>query len=197
MIAASEPTTTEDTTTQMAYVAQQQLDGYAEMVAHAIKRKAVFDKCVLAHRPGEVSFSKGQLVHIYHSDLDHTFKTDRKLLPEWSPPQRVVEHSLNSYKLEQLDGTPIAGNFSARRLRGFTPRDGTKLANEQAELEQRMADENPSASNEEDTVQEGVDIGGRDEQPWDDEDSSEASQSAQQAARTPPHKRGAHGVGEA
>ena len=166
------------------------------MVAHAIKRKAVFDKRVLAHRPGEVSFSKGQLVQIYHSDLDHMFKTDRKLLPKWSPPQRVVERSLNSYKLEQLDGTPIAGNFSARRLRGFTPRDGTKLANEQAELEQRMADENPSASDEEDTVQEGADIGGRDEQPWDDEDGSEASQSAQQAAR-PPHERGAHGVGEA
>ena len=196
MIAASEPTTTEDTTTQMAYVAQQRLDGYAEMVAHAIKRKAVFNKRVLAHKPGEVSFSKGQLVQIYRSDLDHTFKTDQKLLPKWSPPQRVVERSLNSYKLEQLDGTPIAGNFSARRLRGFTPRDGTKLANEQAKLEQRMADENPSASDEEDTVQEGADISGRDEQPWDDEDSSEASQSAQQAARLP-HERGAHGVGEA
>ena len=32
----------------------------------------------------------GDLVQIYQSDLDYTFKTERKLLPKWSPPQRVV-----------------------------------------------------------------------------------------------------------
>ena len=140
--AALEPITVNDTTTQMAYVAQQRLDGYAEMVAHAIKRKAVFDKCVLARRPGEVMFSKGQLVQNYQSDLDYTFKTDRKLLPKWSPPQRVVERELNSYTLEKLDGTPIPGHFSTRRLRRFIPREGTKLAEEQAEVERRIAEEN-------------------------------------------------------
>lgn len=61
---ASEPTTAEDTAVQMAYIAQQRLDGYTEMVAHAIKRKAVFDKQVLARKP-EIVFSKGQLVQIY------------------------------------------------------------------------------------------------------------------------------------
>ena len=96
---ATEPTTADDVTTQMAYVAQQRLDGYAEAVAHAIKRKAAFDKRVLARNPGEVIFSKGQLVQIYRSDLDYTFKTERKLLPKWSPPQRVVDRSLNSYTL--------------------------------------------------------------------------------------------------
>ena len=121
----------------MAYVAQQRLDGYAEMVAHAIKRKSAFDKRVLAHKPGEVTFSKGQLVQIYRSDLDYTFKTDRKLLPKWSSPQRVVERNLNSYTLEKLDGTPIAGLFSARRLREFTPREGTNLAREQAVIHLR------------------------------------------------------------
>ena len=46
--------------------------------------------------------------------------------------------------LEKLDGTPIPGRFSARRLRRFiyVPREGTKLAEEQAEVEKRMADEN-------------------------------------------------------
>jgi hypothetical protein len=83
----SEPVTNEDVTTQMAYVAQQRLDGYAEMVAHAIKRKAVFDKRVLARNPGEVVFLPGQLVQIYRNDLDYTFKTERKLLPKWSPPR--------------------------------------------------------------------------------------------------------------
>ena len=38
---------------QMAYVAQQRLDGYAEAVAHAIKCKTVFDKQVLSQKPGE------------------------------------------------------------------------------------------------------------------------------------------------
>jgi hypothetical protein len=33
---ATDPVTTEDIATQMAYVAQQRLDGYAEVVVHAI-----------------------------------------------------------------------------------------------------------------------------------------------------------------
>ncbi|KIJ89966.1 hypothetical protein K443DRAFT_36087, partial [Laccaria amethystina LaAM-08-1] len=57
-----------------------------EAVAHAARRKSVFDRKVLARKPGEVIFSKGQLVQVYHSDLDDTFKTERKLLPKWSPP---------------------------------------------------------------------------------------------------------------
>ena len=136
--ASLEPVTAIDATTQMAYVAQQRLDGYAEMVAHAIKRKTVFDKRVLAHKPSEVIFSKGQLVQIYRSDLDFTFKTERKMLPKWSTPQRVTTRNLNSYTLERLDGTPIAGQFSARRLRKFTPKEGTALAAEQTEVEERV-----------------------------------------------------------
>ncbi|KAI0363824.1 hypothetical protein BV20DRAFT_910534, partial [Pilatotrama ljubarskyi] len=82
--------TEEDATTHIAYVAQQHLDGYDEAVRHAIKRKTVFDRRVLASQPGEVVFEKGALVQIYRSDLDYTFKTSRKLLPKWSPPHRVV-----------------------------------------------------------------------------------------------------------
>jgi hypothetical protein len=140
-----EPVTTDDVAIQMAYVAQQRLDGYAEMVAHAIKRKSTFDKRVLARKPGEVTFPKNTLVQIYRSDLDFTFKTDRKLLPKWSSPQRVVSRNLNSYTLEKLDGTPITGLFSARRLREFIPREGTKLAQEQADLiQQTINHDSPS-----------------------------------------------------
>ena len=85
------PVSAEDIATQMAYVAQQRLDGYAEMVAHAIKRKSTFDKRVLAHKPGEVVFHTGQLVQIYRSDLDFTLKTDRKLLPKWSTESSVPQ----------------------------------------------------------------------------------------------------------
>ena len=80
------PVMEQEVATQMAYVAQQQLDGYAGVVAHTVKRKSAFDKKVLAHKPGEVTFAKGQLVQIYRSDLDETFKTERKILPKWSPP---------------------------------------------------------------------------------------------------------------
>ena len=129
------PISEEDTTLQMAYVAQQRLDGYAEAVAHAMKRKSMFDKKVLSQKPGEVVFSTGQLVQIYRSDLDYTFKTERKLLPKWSPPQRVVSRLMNSYVLETLQGERLPGTFSARRLRRFTPKEGTKLAEEQKRTE--------------------------------------------------------------
>ncbi|KAG2047620.1 hypothetical protein BDR06DRAFT_851293, partial [Suillus hirtellus] len=80
-----------DISTQMAYVAQQQLDGYDAAVQHAVKRKAAFDKRVLKQTPGEVIFCQGQLVQFYRSNLDYTFNAKRKLLPKWSPPHRVTQ----------------------------------------------------------------------------------------------------------
>ncbi|KAG2743092.1 hypothetical protein P692DRAFT_201676636, partial [Suillus brevipes Sb2] len=79
-----------DALTQIAYVEQQRLDCYEETVRHAIKRKAAFDKRILQRAPGEVLFKPGQLVQVYRSDLDYTFKTERKLLPKWSVPRRIT-----------------------------------------------------------------------------------------------------------
>jgi hypothetical protein len=128
-----------DADMHMTYAAQQRLDGYAAAVRHALKRKTAFDKRVLAERAGEVVFKTGQLVQVYRSDLDYTFKTERKLLPKWSPPRRIATRNVNSYTIETLEGTPVAGNFSARRLRRFWPREGTELALKQAEVEEREA----------------------------------------------------------
>ncbi|KAG5633258.1 hypothetical protein H0H81_009362, partial [Sphagnurus paluster] len=130
------PVTETDVELQMAYVGQQRLDGYAAAVTHAIKRKSLFDKSVLERNPGEVIFSKGQLVQVYRNDLDYTFKSERKLLPKWSQPYRVTSRNLNSYKLETTDGAAINGDFSARRLRQFIPREGTKLAEDQKAVEE-------------------------------------------------------------
>ena len=130
------PVMEQDVATQTAYVAQQQLDGYAEAVAHAVKRKSWFDRRVLAHKTGEVIFSTGQLVQVYRSDLDETFKTEGKLLPKWSPPYRILSRMLNLYTLETLKGMAIKGHFSTRCLRGFTPREGTELARAQNEVEE-------------------------------------------------------------
>ena len=143
------PTTETDAAVQMAYVAQQRLDGYAAAVSHALKRKSAFDRRVLEQSPGEVIFSKGQLVQIYRSDLDYTFKTERKLLPKWSGPQRVTSRKLNSYCLETLSGEAIQGTFSARRLRRFVPKEGTRLAEEQEAIEARCAEEERSQKEEE------------------------------------------------
>jgi hypothetical protein len=140
-----------DMNAHMAYVGQQQLDGYDATVRHAIKRKKAFDKRVLAHSPREVIFTKGQLVQFFHSSLHNTLEAKRKILPKWSIPHRILERIRNSYRLETLEGEHLTGEFHARRLRVFIPREGTKLAEEQM----RREAQNHSADEEEETTDEG------------------------------------------
>ena len=132
----SAPPTAVEVETQMAYVDQHRFDGYSQIVEHAQRRKAAFDKRVLSHPPREITFKAGDLVQVYRSDLDYTFATDRKLLPKFSAPRRVVSRNQNSYQLETLEGFPIAGKFSSRRLRQFIPRQGTELDRTQAAIEE-------------------------------------------------------------
>ena len=73
--------------TQMAYIAQQRLDGYEVIVRYAVSRKGAFDCRILTKKPGQVIFKCGQLVQIYCSNLDYTFKTEQKLLLKWSQPR--------------------------------------------------------------------------------------------------------------
>ena len=97
--------------------------------------KTRFDRRVLDSKEGEVIFEKGQLVQIYRNDLAKSIGTERKLTPMWSEPHRVSERILNSYKLETLNGQPLDGEYHARRLRRFIPREGTELAAQQREVE--------------------------------------------------------------
>ena len=124
----------------MAYVDQQRFDGYAHIVNHALNRKAAFDKRVTNNSPREVIFRAGDLVQIYRSDLDFTLSTERKILPKFSAPRRVISRNQNSYQLETLEGFPIAGHFSSRRLRLFIPRVGTELEEVQAAIEKEWRD---------------------------------------------------------
>ena len=59
-----------------------------------------------------------------------------------------------SYKLETLQGTPLPGEFSARRLRAFIPREGTQLYHDQQkhmrELRERAGEEATAVEEEED-----------------------------------------------
>ena len=130
-----------DIDAHMTYVAQQHLDGYAEVVHHAVQWKATFDRRVKASKARIVNFKPGQLVQVYDNKLASTLSTEHKIAPMWSPPHHVTEHLLNSYKLKTLEGTPLDGLFHARCLRGFTPREGTALATAQKELEEKLASE--------------------------------------------------------
>ena len=116
---------------QNQYAKQQNLDAYSHMVEHANKRKAAFDKRVNASRDSVIEYKKGDLVQVCNSKLDLTISTESKLLPRWGVPHHVVNCIRNLYRLEMIQGFPVAGTVSARRLQRFVPRPGTELALEQ------------------------------------------------------------------
>jgi hypothetical protein len=62
---AEEEGSTCEVEVQMAYVEQQQLDGYAHTLSHAHKQKLIFDRKLLSQAPKEVIFKAGQLVQVY------------------------------------------------------------------------------------------------------------------------------------
>ena len=104
-------------------------------------RKTRFDRRVMDSKEGEVTFEKGHLVQVYRNDLAKSIGSECKLSPMWSEPRRVVERMFNSYTLESLDGQPLDGEYHARRLREFKPREGTELASQQKEVEDRREEE--------------------------------------------------------
>jgi hypothetical protein len=59
----------------------------------------------------------------------------------WSTPRRITERLANSYRLETLDGAKLEGEFNARRLREFVPREGTDLAEAQKAHMEQVAEE--------------------------------------------------------
>lgn len=115
--AATEPTG-DDVDKHMAYAGQQQLDTYTHTVEHAAEREAVFNVWIDSSR---------DLVQVYRSDLDYTFRTNCTFLPKWWAVCRVVARDINSYKLATLEGLVLKGWFSTWRLCMFQPREGTNL----------------------------------------------------------------------
>ena len=45
---------------------------------------------------------------------------------------------MNSYMLELLEGEPLRGDYSARQLREFIPREGMELTTEQRDFRARQ-----------------------------------------------------------
>ncbi|KZP25625.1 hypothetical protein FIBSPDRAFT_667933, partial [Athelia psychrophila] len=83
--------TTSEIHTQLDYTTQQQLDAYSHVVEHANEHEAIFNKNIEKSRVKKlITFQTNDLVQIYRSDLDYTFRTERKLLPKWGQVRRVV-----------------------------------------------------------------------------------------------------------
>jgi hypothetical protein len=78
-------------------------------------------------------------------------------MPKWSQPYRVRKRIQNAYLLERLDGMPIEGEFSTRRLHVFVLRRGGQLEKDQGEWEKQHKDDQDKEELEEelrgDTVQ--------------------------------------------
>jgi hypothetical protein len=70
----------------MMYTAQQRLNGYTEVVRHAIRWKVTFDKKVRKSKTGKVIFTKGQLMQVFNSGLSMTLHIERKLQVIWLGP---------------------------------------------------------------------------------------------------------------
>jgi hypothetical protein len=152
---------------QMAYVEQQHLDGYAHISSHAHRQKLAFDRKLLARAPREVIFKAGQLVQVYRSDLDFTFKAERKMEPKWSAPCQVTSRDHNSYKLETLKGLSISNRFSSQRLHRFIPHSSTMLHQTQMAIEEPRSNQEA----EEDRVHEerkGRATGNNSDTEWED-----------------------------
>jgi len=110
-------TTEHDTTHHLIFTELLRSQGYTDALVEATRRKACFDDQV-----HPVEFNAGDLVQVYNSKLDVTYKTKAKLLPHWSPPQIIADRLLNSYMLRRLDGTELRGMTHARCLCQYIPR---------------------------------------------------------------------------
>ena len=74
-------------------------------------------------RPESQQLRVGDLVLLFDSALQKTRNT--KLLDNWRGPYRITEVPRDStfYRLEELDGTPLAQNVAGNRLKKFFTRE--------------------------------------------------------------------------
>jgi hypothetical protein len=86
--------------------------------------------------------------------FDRRVLKSSKIVPKWSQPYRVRKWIWNAYLLEQLDGTPVEGEFSARRLHAFVPRRGGQLEKDQTKWEEEHKDDQDEEELEEELEEE-------------------------------------------
>ena len=60
----------------------------------------------------------------------------------------MAEQLRNSYKIETLTSSPLPGLYHARRLRAFTPKEGSRLHDTQQAYIQQLRENNSTGSRE-------------------------------------------------
>jgi len=140
--------TGDEVKTQMAYVDQQRRWIWAD----GGSRPAKFDQQLMAHLPCEVISKAGNLVQIYRSDLDPTFKTERKLLPEFSAPRRVVSREQNSYQLQTLEFGRLANRVQFAPFTVVHSEEGNGAGESAGRDRERVAESGRDRKNQKDLM---------------------------------------------
>jgi len=120
-LAATEPSL-EEADMHMAYVEQQNLNGYAQIVLHENRRKAIFDKQVLKTHPKEVIFKLGDLVQVHRTDLTFTHSNDQKLtpIPHYSTHPKCVQ-------IANIERIPSQRGIQCAKTSAFLPTRGNTI----------------------------------------------------------------------
>jgi hypothetical protein len=115
-------TTPESVSENLALSDMLRMNAHLLQLEDAERQKTAWDE----HTP-TVNFEIGDLVQIFDSKLEGSYKSVNKLMPKWSKPHIITGKSLNSYTLSTLLGTAIPGLFHSRRLRTYIPLRGSHL----------------------------------------------------------------------
>ena len=90
-----------------------------------LKNKKVFDK---RHRLRPRKIVEGDWVLVYDSSMDNQHSTARKFSRRWFGPYVVKKVEDNAtFRLLELDGTPLALPIAGKRIKIFKRRDKTEI----------------------------------------------------------------------
>jgi hypothetical protein len=115
-------TTPESVSENLALSDMLHMNAHLLQLEDAERQKTAWDE-----RTPAVNFEIGDLVQIFDSKLEGSYKSVNKLIPRWSKPHIITGKSLNSYTLSTLLGTAIPGLFHSCRLHTYIPLRGSQL----------------------------------------------------------------------
>jgi hypothetical protein len=90
-----------------------------------LKNKEAFDQ---RHRLRPRRIMEGDWVLVYDSSLDNQHSTARKFSRRWIGPYVVKKVENNAtYRLTELDGTPLVLPIAGKRIKAFKQRETSKI----------------------------------------------------------------------
>jgi hypothetical protein len=117
--------------------------------------KGQFDTTKRLRTPAQ-QLHVGDLVLLHNTVLQHSHSY--KLDDKWRGPYRIREIPENStfYRLEELDGTPLAASFAGNRLKRFFTRSELDAHREEVHDIIRVRDSSELDEDEEEEINDGV-----------------------------------------